>query len=177
MWVWTYIKDNQKTIYIYGWLRSLFRPQNLDIYLNIKLCTNINMTICQYKLTNIYLRSISIRKTTLILIRLMNRNLKRPYICIRPSITIARGNRRGQSLFESYKDDQVVFLVIVWWTPFGLCSITGLEACDGQIQHSNGRQMNTYWRNWRKPSLIYCLGCNLLENDVLNRGVHKENNP
>ncbi len=39
---------------IYSWLRSLFRSQNVDVYLDINMFTNINMTTYQYKCTNIF---------------------------------------------------------------------------------------------------------------------------
>ncbi len=43
----------------------------------------------------------------------------------------------------------------MWRTPFGFCYITGLEECDVQIQHSNGRQMNTHWWNQEILAFIY----------------------
>ncbi len=49
--MWTDTKDNNKTIYI--WLVDI-TVQTSDVYLNIKMVTNINMTICQYKFTNIF---------------------------------------------------------------------------------------------------------------------------
>ncbi len=61
---------------------------------------------------------------------------------IRPSITFARGGRRGRSLESIYEDDQVVIFVSEDFLSFLVSLDMGLEARDSQIQHSFSRQMN-----------------------------------
>ncbi len=61
---------------IHSWLKSLSRSQNFNVYFEININTNINVTICQYKFTNMFKVVSVIRKTSIILIELMNIDLK-----------------------------------------------------------------------------------------------------